>query len=117
VIRAYVTDDFFGMGVKIGIIIDQENAPPMVGHFRDGRLSDWEVIEPGAAVQVPTLTLGDPEARALLDGLTRHFHGAEDTRALRRDYDAERKRVDELTGHLAAIARTLATASDSGDPQ
>jgi len=52
-------------------------------------------------VTKPTLTLTDDMARALMEELTRHYHGADDSRALRRDYDAERKRVDDLTGHLA----------------
>ena len=53
----------------------------------------------------PTFTLTDGEARALLEALTRHYHGSEDTRALRRDYDDERKRVDRLADALVVIAR------------
>jgi hypothetical protein len=38
----------------------------------------------------------------------RHYQGAEDTRALRQDYNAERKRVDELTKVLSDVTKTLA---------
>jgi hypothetical protein len=39
----------------------------------------------------------------------RHYGGAEDTRALRRDYDAERERVDALTAALVDVTRRLAS--------
>ena len=67
-------------------------------------------VEPCSEVQ-PTFTLTDGEARALLEALTRHYHGAEDTRALRRDYDDERKRVDRLIGDLSVIARQATAPS------
>lgn len=44
----------------------------------------------------PLVLLTDEEARAVLTALIRHFDGGEDTRSLRRDYDAERARVDKL---------------------
>lgn len=47
----------------------------------------------------------DGEARALLEALTRHYSGTEDTRALRKDYDDERKRVDKLAETLSVIAK------------
>ena len=37
-------------------------------------------------------------ALPLLDALARHFGGTGDTRQLRKDYDAERARVDRLIG-------------------
>jgi len=43
-------------------------------------------------------------ARALLDALSLHFGGTGDTRQLRRDFDAERGRVDKLTDALIAVA-------------
>lgn len=97
---------------------DGDNGPHQILHLGSSVASmarSWDNVEPCAEVQ-PTLMLQDAEARALLDALTRHYHGAEDTRALRRDYDAERKRVDDLTGHLAVIARALSTPSPSAAP-
>jgi hypothetical protein len=54
----------------------------------------------------PTLSLHEASARALLQALLRHFDGGEDTRSLRKDYDAERSRVDKLTDALIEIAKT-----------
>lgn len=45
----------------------------------------------------PTLLLSDDMGRALLDALSAHYGGHSDVRSLRKDYDAERKRVDKLT--------------------
>jgi len=105
--------DTIGFGVRIAIanhwaedgrpneivrIISTEDGQQ---HLKLEEISVAEMIE-------PTLTLPDDMARALLDALTRHYHGAEDTRALRRDYDDERKRVDKLTGALITVAGELA---------
>lgn len=107
-IRAYAAPDNWGMGVSIGLVLEMEDQPKRVARLiLDGRALSWETIEEGTVTE-PTLVIGDEIARALLDTLTRYYHGAEDTRALRRDYDAERKRVDSLIEHVTAIARTLA---------
>lgn len=43
-------------------------------------------------------------ARALYEGLADHFgHSGNDTRALRRDYDAERARVDKMLAALVEV--------------
>lgn len=86
-----------------------DTGPHTMLHFATGNDGETLVrqqheVEPCGAVK-PTFTLTDGEARALLEALTRHYHGAEDTRALRRDYDDERKRVDRLTETLSVIAR------------
>lgn len=44
----------------------------------------------------PTISLRDDEAHALLEELLRHYQGSENTRQLRKDYEAERARVDKL---------------------
>lgn len=56
----------------------------------------------------PTFTLPGDSGRALLEALVHHYQGTEDTRALRRDYDAERKRVDTQAQTIALIAQALA---------
>lgn len=91
-----------------------DNGPCSVLHFTvhdDGETLIRQVhdVEPCAEVQ-PTFTLTDGECRALLEALTRHYSGTEDTRALRRDYDDERKRVDRLAEALTGITRDLATS-------
>ena len=48
-----------------------------------------------------TLRLDESEARALYDALAEFFgHAGASTQALRRDYDAERRRVDRFIDHL-----------------
>lgn len=116
-IRVFTQDNFIGQAVDIAIIRDLPgdalNAPRrMILRFEQdetvGPVERWDPVEqPGARID-PTMRIGQDEARALLDALTRHFHGAEDTRALRRDYDHERKRVDQLIGKLGQITSALA---------
>ena len=111
-IRAYVSDHHYGMGVSIAIVNhlgEGESLPAMVKRFGEDGLETWDQLEPLAQIR-PTLTLTDDEARSLLDSLTRHYHGAEDTRALRRDYDAERERVDKLISMLGMLAQSCADA-------
>lgn len=48
----------------------------------------------------PELHIEESVAKALLEALAEHFGGTADTRTLRRDYDAERARVDRLIGKL-----------------
>lgn len=57
---------------------------------------------PDAELKIEPLVLTHDAARALLTSLLRHYDGGEDTRSLRRDYDAERKRVDQFIAHLTA---------------
>src|SRR5690348_4972406 len=58
--------------------------------------------EPVREPAEPSFRVDEDEARALLQELIRFFDGGEDTRTLRRDYDAERSRVDKLTDALIA---------------
>jgi hypothetical protein len=67
----------------------------------------WDEVTPLAQFE-PTLILEDDFLRPLCDALVHYFTGTEDTRQLRRDYDAERKRTDVLIDHLAAVTRSLA---------
>lgn len=48
----------------------------------------------------PTMRLTDGMARALLDALVQHYGGHSNLLSLRRDYDAERARVDKMIAHL-----------------
>ena len=50
--------------------------------------------------QEPTFRMPEAVARALLDALAAHFGGTSDVQTLRKDYLAERARVDKLIGHL-----------------
>jgi hypothetical protein len=112
VICAHIHEDFIG-SVDVSIVMHpaEGSMDPRLRILRlptaDRPFADWEEIQPLEPLSAPTMRLGAEEARAVLAGLTAHFHGAEDTRALRRDYDGERKRVDDLIGHLAVIAKQV----------
>jgi hypothetical protein len=102
VIHALISDEQMGLGVRIAIVnmpADGEPGPAEVMHlvpFGDTITDRWDQVQNGAVIE-PTL----------LTSLGRHFDGAEDMRALRRDYDAERQRVDRLTGALIQLAAGL----------
>jgi hypothetical protein len=117
-IRALATPALTKFGVAVTIVqqYDDEAAPVKVMHLQasgdDGKTvtdtwGGWSDHEPCEQF-APTLLLSDDIARPLLDALTRYYDGAEDTRMMRRDLDAERKRTDVLIDHLGTVARTLA---------
>lgn len=56
--------------------------------------------DPAQSFAAPTLNLREDMARALLDALSAHFGGSSDVQTLRKDYMAERARVDKLIAHL-----------------
>lgn len=94
-------------------ILRNANGQRFLLHQADSQTFSWDEMPPPEAgladgMIEPTFILPFDSGRALLDALTRHYHGADDTRALRRDYDAERKRVDEQARTIADIARALA---------
>ncbi|MEV5710130.1 hypothetical protein [Actinoallomurus sp. NPDC052274] len=113
-IRAYLTPDLASFQTRVSIVQHGSDGAPsrilrITGGGQDAPASySWEEIDPSITV-TPTFNLDDLVARALLDGLADHFAGADDLRALRRDYDHERARVDKLTDSLTTIARTLAS--------
>lgn len=111
-IRAYVTDDNYGLGVAVSVVLrsgDDERSPATRIMRVENGAEAWEDIKP-LIVTEPTLRFDTETARALLDALTRYYHGADDTRALRRDYDGERNRVDKLTDAVIALAHDLAAS-------
>jgi len=118
VIRAHVHHNYAlgGFGIAVSVVMHPPEGSldvrPRVLRLAGGNLSSWDEMPADGALTEPTLTLDDDSAHALLDALTRHYQGAEDTRALRRDYDAERKRVDLLIGHLASVTGALAGEGD-----
>lgn len=65
-------------------------------------------LDDGGVEGPPTdwLHLNDADARALYEALADHYgHSGHDTRALRKDYEAERGRVDKLITHLTGASR------------
>lgn len=95
--RAYVESDPVAFGVRIAVV-------------RPHHVLRWQPVEVTVRTEdmqhsVPDddvwLRIPDEDARALYEGLADYFgHGGHDTRALRRDYDAERGRVDRFIAYL-----------------
>lgn len=116
-IRAHVSRQMAGFGLDIAIVRNlMADGEPMPGARQIMRLvpvlrdaqpflaTTWETLHPGE-VTAPTLTLGDDEAIALFTALAAQYQGVDDQRMLRRDYDAERGRVDKLVDALVGIAQ------------
>lgn len=97
--KAHVEYDL--MGVRVALL--REGDGNRVVAQWPGGFQAWRTIEePGRSPQDEDwLRLDENDARAIYEGLADYFgHSGHDTRALRRDYDAERQRVDRLIGHV-----------------
>lgn len=112
-IRVHIHEPSYDFGIDV-IVADHQDGFIRVLHTdENGRHPRWETVSRDdqavtADPVAPTFRLPAEAGRALLDALTRHYQGAEDTRQLRRDYDAERKRVDVQATVIADIAKSLA---------
>lgn len=97
-VQAHVNGDGLMDSVKVWIVNHLDGDRRLLLRINGDEYfsQSWVELSGQGEVVDPTFELHDASARALLDALTRHFHGAEDTRALRRDYDDERRRVDGL---------------------
>jgi hypothetical protein len=96
-VRAHIQSNIMLRGIEVVLYRNLE----------DGRTSVWapggdtvQIPEPDVAPDIEPLRLHDEDARALLSALLTHYEGGEDTRSLRRDYDAERKRVDQFSDYF-----------------
>ena len=99
--RVRIASDFIGM--RLAVYIADDFGDSYRYHQPDGTvLTVPKDVIPPADLE-PTLTLQEEHARALLDQLVTYFNGGENTRTLRRDYDAERARVDRLIEHLVGV--------------
>lgn len=109
-IRAYAHPERFGDVIALSLVRtpesgEYENQPRVlrIGHTDDGfQTHTWETFEPHATVE-PTLRLGMEEALALAGALADLQHGTAEHRALRKDYDAERARVDKLIDTISGV--------------
>lgn len=106
-IKAHIAEGPFGDFLKV-FIVDHYGQGKRLLHY-EGDHYRWEEIPQDEAIADPRPTVELPwdSGRALLEALMRHYNGAEDTRQLRKDYDAERRRVDEQHKVIAGIAQAL----------
>lgn len=107
--RAYVQTDFTRFdGVAIHIV--RERSDGEVDLMLPAELVMQRVSREGSGVVTePSLRLPEDMARALLDALSAHFGGSSDVQTLRKDYMAERARVDKMIDCLVTppIVRTM----------
>lgn len=98
--RAYVETDLQMMGVKLAVL---RGEPP------HSQIVTWEQpnvvrLDEDLAASPPEATwlrLHEDDARAIYEALADYFgHTGHDIRALRRDYESERGRVDKLIDHI-----------------
>lgn len=115
-IRVHLGQNWPNFAVDVFVVMTGESDQPTHIMRYTGDLESflWEEIEPGLQHK-PTLTLDEGTARGLRDALNAHYSGVDDQRALRHDYDDERKRVDKLTDAVIGVAGTLAGQAGTGD--
>ena len=117
--RAHVESDFIMNGVRIAIRTEGIDARWMRMFPTDLGTRDIAVPRGGQRPELPEghdqwLRLSDDEARAVYQALGEYFGTqVSDNRLLRADYDHERRRVDNLTDTVIAIAKYHAAAADS----
>lgn len=105
--KAYVKDDWQRDGIKIAVI--RERGPHR--ELLTWTLGEVRVLEERSYANPEDdsesyMHIQEDDARALYEALAEHFgHAGHDIRALRKDYDAERKRVDKM---LDGLLRTTA---------
>ena len=97
--EAFVQDDWMRDGVKIAVRLSQSD------DTRDmilwGDVAIQRITEQNAPSDAAFLCLPNDIARAMYEALSRHFGGnVVDAVALRRDYEAERVRVDTFIKHV-----------------
>jgi hypothetical protein len=104
--RAHVKGDWVRDGVAIAIVTNRRgDGQGVVRQWIDA----YREYDPREAISDHEdgggdwLRLPEREARALYEALAEHFgHTGNDVRALRRDYEAERARVDRLIDYATA---------------
>jgi hypothetical protein len=101
--RAYVADDYLMDGVAVYLTEKLGDGRRILAEPVD---LVFTVAPPEATAPAgPTFRLREDHARALLDALTAHFGGAPEVQTLRKDYMAERTRVDKMIDHLIGGGR------------
>lgn len=103
--KAHVRNDWIRDEVKIAVIREAG----CDRYVRNWRADAMEQVTEHVAVDPSDdtwLRVSEDDARAIYEALADHFgHNGHDTRALRKDYDAERARVDKLISHVTGGAR------------
>lgn len=114
--KAHVDFDFAAMGVRVAIVREFGEYHEVYQWPADQVFRSFNRREPAAEPgDGDWLRLREDDARALYEALADHFgHAGHDARALRRDYEAERKRVDLLIDRLTTTAAPAASPARAG---
>jgi hypothetical protein len=102
--EAHIETDFIGQGIAVNVI--RRNGDRIDVLMDLGTVDTfpvWRTVEP-ATQAPPGLRIPDDVAKALLDALLDHYRGGHDARELRKDYNAERARVDIFIKHITGGA-------------
>ena len=104
--KAYIEDDWERDGIALALVLDSGNRERTLYDFSGLSLRTYEPdFRPMGENDDARLRIRTEAARALYEALADHFgHAGHDARALRRDYEAERKRVDTFIAHLTTGA-------------
>lgn len=106
-IQVRIAEDFFTDGISVYVSQKHGGAPRQILHIAEGgKWTRWTDLDPHGAAEPgpdPTIRLTDEAGRALLDALLRHYQGSGDYHELRKDYLAERKRVDDLLASMGQL--------------
>lgn len=101
--RAFARDDIEMGGVRIAVVRETNGTrTALTWQPQTARV----LIEDAAEHPEDWLRLHEDDARAIYEALAEHFgHTGHDIRSLRRDYDTERRRVDQFIEHLTKSTR------------
>jgi hypothetical protein len=101
--KAFIKDDWQRDGIKVAVIRESHGRRELLT-WTLGEVQVLDEADYGRRVEDDTesyLHIQEDDARALYEALADHFgHAGHDIRALRKDYDAERSRVDKFIAHL-----------------
>lgn len=113
-IEIHIQEDFIPMGVRIYVTSKIGSARSFLQP--DG--TTWITVEMSEYALrdeiKPTVTLPMGIAEEVLQALTRHYHGADDARMLRKDYNDERERVDTVLIRYHELAMKSIEAFEAG---
>jgi hypothetical protein len=104
--KAYVKDDWMHDGVAVAILRERHGRRELLT-WSPGEI---QTLDESGTYADPDpssyLHIQEDDARALYEALADHFgHAGHDIRALRKDYESERGRVDRLIGAVIKDAR------------
>ena len=106
--RAHVRDDWPRGLVAIAVLHERGQLREVLQWPSPIEVRTYDPANDGGVEGPDTdwLYIPEADAHAIYEALAEHFgHAGHDIRSLRKDYDAERARVDKFIGHLTGGPR------------